>query len=125
MFDSLSEKLQEIIKKTSGNASLTEENISDTLREVRRALLDADVSLKVVKLFMSSLREKALGEEVIKGVNPSQQFIKIVHDELVNVLGKENTPHLFFLQKFHVAVAHLRIFLFPSKTKTPVPVRHH
>ncbi len=92
MFDSLSEKLQEIIKKTSGNASLTEENISDTLREVRRALLDADVSLKVVKLFMSSLREKALGEEVIKGVNPSQQFIKIVHDELVNVLGKENTP---------------------------------
>ena len=92
MFDSLSEKLQEIIKKTSGNASLTEENISETLREVRRALLDADVSLKVVKLFMSSIREKALGEEVINGVNPSQQFIKIVHDELVNVLGKENTP---------------------------------
>lgn len=92
MFDNLSEKLQDIIRKTSGNASLTEENMTDALREVRRALLDADVSLKVVKVFMSSLREKALGEEVLRGVNPSQQFIKIVHDELVNILGNENKP---------------------------------
>ncbi len=92
MFDNLSDKLQEIIRKASGNASLTEDNIQDALREVRRALLDADVSLKVVKIFMTSLREKALGEEVLKGVNPSQQFVKIVHDELVNILGKENTP---------------------------------
>lgn len=92
MFDNLSEKLQDIIKKASGNSSLTEENISDALREVRRALLDADVSLKVVKLFMTSLKEKALGEEVLRGVNPSQQFIKIVHDELVKVMGNENSP---------------------------------
>ena len=92
MFDNLSDKLQDIIKKASGNASLTEENISDALREVRRALLDADVSLKVVKLFMTSLKEKALGEDVLRGVNPSQQFIKIVHDELVNILGNENSP---------------------------------
>lgn len=92
MFDSLSDKLQEIIKKASGNSSLTEENISDALREVRRALLDADVSLKIVKQFMTSLKEKALGEEVLKGVNPSQQFVKIVHDELVNILGNENKP---------------------------------
>lgn len=92
MFDNLSDKLQEIIKKASGNSSLTEENMSDALREVRRALLEADVSLKVVKIFMSSLREKALGEEVLNGVNPSQQFIKIVHDELVNILGNENAP---------------------------------
>ena len=92
MFDNLSEKLQDIIKKASGNTSLTEENISDVLREVRRALLDADVSLKVVKLFMTALKEKALGEEVLNGVNPSQQFIKIVHDELVNILGNENSP---------------------------------
>ena len=92
MFDNLSDKLQDIIKKASGNSSLTEENITDALREVRRALLDADVSLKVVKQFMTSLKEKALGEEVIRGVNPSQQFIKIVHDELVNIMGKENSP---------------------------------
>lgn len=92
MFDNLSDKLQEIIRKASGNSSLTEENMQDALREVRRALLDADVSLKVVKIFMTSLKEKALGEEVLKGVNPSQQLIKIVHDELVNILGNENCP---------------------------------
>lgn len=92
MFDNLSDKLQEIIKKASGNATLTEENMTDALREVRRALLDADVSLKVVKIFMTSLKEKALGEDVLKGVNPSQQLIKIVHDELVNILGNENKP---------------------------------
>ncbi len=92
MFDNLSDKLREIIRKTSGNAVLTEDNISEALREVRRALLDADVSLKVVKIFMSGLKEKALGEDVLKGVNPSQQFIKIVHDELVSILGNENKP---------------------------------
>ncbi|MBE7704491.1 MAG: signal recognition particle protein [Cyanobacteria bacterium SIG29] len=92
MFDNLSDKLQEIIKKASGNTTLTEENMNDALREVRRALLDADVSLKVVKIFMTSLKEKALGEDVLKGVNPSQQLIKIVHDELVNILGNENKP---------------------------------
>lgn len=92
MFENLSDKLQEIIRKTSGNASLTEDNMQEALREVRRALLDADVSLKVVKAFMTSLKEKALGIEVLKGVNPSQQLIKIVHDELVNILGKDNSP---------------------------------
>ncbi len=92
MFDNLADKLQEIIRKTSGNSALTEENMSEALREIRRALLEADVSLKVVKQFMLSVKEKALGEEVIKGVNPSQQLVKIVHDELVNILGKENSP---------------------------------
>ena len=92
MFDNLSDKLQEIIRKASRNDTLTEENMSDALREVRRALLDADVSLKVVKIFMTSLKEKALGEDVLKGVNPSQQLVKIVHDELVNILGNENKP---------------------------------
>jgi len=92
MFDNLSDKLQDIIKKASGNASLTEENMADALREVRRALLEADVSLKVVKIFMSDLKEKALGEDVIHGVDPSQQLVKIVHDELVNILGNENKP---------------------------------
>ncbi|MBQ3641163.1 signal recognition particle protein [bacterium] len=92
MFDNLSDKLREIIKKVSGNSSLTEENMEEALREVRRALLEADVSLKVVKMFMTSIKEKALGEDVIKGVNPSEQLIKIVHDELVEILGQEQSP---------------------------------
>ena len=89
MFDSLSEKLQDIIAKTSGQSELTQENMQDALREIRRALLDADVNLRVVKSFISSIKDKAEGEDVIHGVNPSQQLVKIVHDELVQILGKE------------------------------------
>lgn len=92
MFDSLSDRLQDIIKKTSGNASLTEENMQETLREIRRALLEADVNLRVVKTFISKIKEKAEGENVLKGVNPSEQLIKIVHDELVEILGHETSP---------------------------------
>ena len=92
MFDNLSEKLQEIIKKTSGNSKLTEENMSDALREVRRALLEADVNLRVVKAFISSVKDKAEGEKVLEGVNPSEQLVKIVHDELIELLGHEQKP---------------------------------
>lgn len=92
MFDNLSEKLQEIIAKTKGQAQLSEENIQDALREIRRALLGADVSLNVVKSFISSIKDKAIGEDVIKSTNPSQTLIKIVNDELVALLGSEQTP---------------------------------
>lgn len=92
MFDSLSDRLQDIIKKTSANAALTEDNMQDALREIRRALLEADVNLRVVKSFISKIKDKAEGEEVLKGVNPSQQLVKIVHDELVELLGKELSP---------------------------------
>lgn len=92
MFDNLSERLQEIIKNTSGNATLTEENMSDALREVRRALLEADVNLKVVKSFISTIKDRAEGESVLTSVSPAQQLIKIVHDELANLLGKDNSP---------------------------------
>ena len=92
MFDSLSDKLQDIIRKTSGNDKLTEDNMSDALREIRRALLEADVNLRVVKSFVSSIKEKAEGENVVKGVNPAQQLIKIVNDELVNLLGGNHSP---------------------------------
>ena len=88
MFESLSEKLQNIIAKTSGQSELTPENMQDALREIRRALLDADVNLRVVKSFISNIKDKAEGEDVIHGVNPSQQLVKIVHDELVSLLGK-------------------------------------
>ena len=91
MFDSLSEKLQEIISKTRGK-ELTQDNMQEALREIRRALLDADVNLRVVKAFISSIKDKAEGEKVLEGVDPSQQLIKIVHDELVNLLGTELKP---------------------------------
>lgn len=92
MFDSLSDRLQDIIRKTSQTGALTEDNMQDALREIRRALLEADVNLRVVKAFISSIKEKAEGEDVLKGVNPSQQLVKIVHDELVELLGKEISP---------------------------------
>ena len=92
MFESLSEKLQDIIAKTSGQKELTQENMQDALREIRRALLEADVNLRVVKSFISNIKDRAEGEDVVHGVNPSQQLVKIVHDELINLLGKETKP---------------------------------
>ena len=92
MFESLSDRLQEIIKTTSGQSQLTEENISDALREVRRALLEADVSLKAVKSFISNIKDKAEGQEVLKSVTPGQQLVKVVYDELKDLLGGENKP---------------------------------
>ncbi len=91
MFDSLSEKLQGIISKTR-NQELTQENMQEALREIRRALLEADVNLRVVKAFVSSIKDKAEGENVLQGVDPSQQLVKIVHDELIEILGKEVKP---------------------------------
>ncbi|MBQ2610941.1 signal recognition particle protein [bacterium] len=88
MFDNLSEKLRNIVRAKE----LTQENMQDILREIRRALLDADVNLRVVKSFVASIREKAEGESIVQGVDASQQLIKIVHDELVKLLGKELQP---------------------------------
>lgn len=91
MFDNLSEKLQNIISKTRGQ-ELTQDNMQEALREIRRALLEADVNLRIVKAFISSIKDKAEGENVLQGVDPSQQLIKIVHDELVELLGHEAKP---------------------------------
>jgi len=92
MFDSLSDKLQDIIKRTAGQKELTQDNMQEALREIRRALLEADVNLRVVKAFISNIKDKAEGENVLAGVNPSQQLVKIVHDELIELLGKEVKP---------------------------------
>jgi len=92
MFDSLSQKLQEIISKTSKNAKLTEENMHDALREIRRALLGADVSLNVVKSFISNIKDKAQGQKVVDSTNPSQTLVKIVNDELTSLLGEKISP---------------------------------
>lgn len=89
MFDSLSASLQKIFKNLRGFGKLSEKNIQDALREVRLALLEADVNFRVVKDFIAQVREKAMGQAVLDSVTPGQQVIKVVHDELVNLLGGE------------------------------------
>ena len=89
MFESLSDRLSSVFRNISGRGKLSEDNIQEGLREVRLALLEADVNYKVVKTFVDNVREKCLGQEVVKGVSPAEQVIKIVHDELVELLGGE------------------------------------
>ncbi len=89
MFDSLSERLGRTVKQLRGQGRLSEDNIKDTMREVRMALLEADVALPVVKTFVDSVREKALGQEVLGSLSPGQALIKVVNDELVEVMGAQ------------------------------------
>ena len=91
MFESLSDRLQAAVNKIRGYGKITEDNINDITRELRLALLEADVNYKVVKEFIASVKEKALGEEVVKSLKPSEVFIKIVKDELVSLLGGEKS----------------------------------
>ncbi|MFB2975442.1 signal recognition particle protein [Microseira sp. BLCC-F43] len=92
MFDALSERLEAAWKKLRGQDRISQSNIQEALREVRRALLEADVNLQVVKDFIAEVEVKAQGAEVFAGVRPDQQFIKIVYDELVAVMGETNVP---------------------------------
>jgi signal recognition particle subunit SRP54 len=92
MFEALSDRLESAWKKLRGQDKISSTNIQDALREVRRALLEADVNLQVVKDFISEVETRAQGAEVIAGVRPDQQFIKIVYDQLVEVMGEENVP---------------------------------
>ncbi|MCR4666211.1 MAG: signal recognition particle protein [Desulfovibrio sp.] len=91
MFDSLSDRLNGVFRSLTGRGQLTEENIQAGLKEVRLALLEADVNFSVVKTFVDNIRGKCIGQDVLKGVNPGQQVIKIVHDELVSILGGDTT----------------------------------
>ena len=90
MFNNLNEKLQNIISKTR-TQELTQDNMQEALREIRRALLEADVNFKIVKEFIKVIEEKALGQDVLKSLTPGQQVIKIVKDELVALLGGEES----------------------------------
>ncbi|HWF19951.1 MAG TPA: signal recognition particle protein [Verrucomicrobiae bacterium] len=90
MFDALSSKLQNAFKNLRGLGKISETNVADSLREVRLALLEADVNFKVARDFIERVKTKALGQEVIQSVQPGQQIIKIIHDELVELLGSEN-----------------------------------
>tara|TARA_Y100001968_G_scaffold264715_1_gene253692 strand:+ start:412 stop:1860 length:1449 start_codon:yes stop_codon:yes gene_type:complete len=92
MFDELSDKFEDAVKALRGEATINENNIDGTLKQVRRALLEADVSLSVVKEFISEVREKAIGAEVVRGVNPGQKFIQLVHEQLIEIMGGVNDP---------------------------------
>ncbi len=92
MFENLSEKLERSIKVLKGQGKITEINVAETMKEVRRALLDADVSFKVAKEFTNKVKEEALGQNVINAVKPSELMVKIVHDELTKLMGGEQAP---------------------------------
>ncbi|MDZ7691730.1 MAG: signal recognition particle protein [Balneolaceae bacterium] len=89
MFEDLSSKLDKAVQSIKGEAKITDVNVAETVREIRRALLDADVNYEVAKQFTNRVKERTMGEDVLTAVNPGQQFTKIVHDELVNILGQE------------------------------------
>ena len=90
MFDNLTDRLSRTLRNISGRGRLTEDNIKETLREVRMALLEADVALPVVRDFINRVKERAVGHEVNKSLTPGQEFVKIVQGELVAAMGEEN-----------------------------------
>ena len=92
MFESLSDKLQSALHKMKGYGKITEDNINDVMKEIRLSLLEADVNYKVVKQFTNTVKEKALGQEVQTSINPGDLFVKIVNDELTELLGGESAP---------------------------------
>ena len=88
MFETLSQKLEAVFKKLRGHGKITEENVAESLREVRRVLLDADVNLQVAKQFIDNVQQRAIGQEVLSSITPGQQVIKIIYDEMVKLLGE-------------------------------------
>src|SRR5689334_23548378 len=95
MFDNLSDKLQRVFKNLRGEGKLTAENMESALREIRMALLEADVNFRVVKQLIENIKAKAMGEEVLTSLSPSQQVIKIVHEELIKILGSHESKLRF------------------------------
>ncbi|HGY5536151.1 MAG TPA: signal recognition particle receptor subunit alpha, partial [Prochlorococcus sp.] len=92
MFEELSARFEDAVKGLKGQAKISDTNVEAALKEVRRALLGADVSLQVVSEFVDEVRQKAVGAEVVRGVTPDQKFIQVVHEQLVEVMGGDNAP---------------------------------
>jgi len=92
MFENLSERLERSFKLLKGQGKITEINVAETLKDVRRALLDADVNYKVAKQFTDTVKAKALGQNVINAIKPSELMVKIVHDELTSLMGGDTAP---------------------------------
>ena len=98
MFENLTEKLQRAFKNLRGQGKLNEENMGEALREIRLALLEADVNVKVVKQFIDEIKAKAMGVEVMTALSPAEQVVKLVRDEMVEILGKETARLKFASQ---------------------------
>jgi signal recognition particle subunit SRP54 len=122
MFDNLSERLSLVVKRLRGEARLTDDNIQDALREVRLALLEADVALPVVKDFVAAVKEKAIGEEVVGSLTPGQALIGVVHRELASLMGGSATPLDFAVQP--PAVVLLAGLQGAGKTTTAAKLAH-
>jgi signal recognition particle subunit SRP54 len=101
MFESLSDKFDRAFKILKGHGQITEINVAETLKEVRKALLDADVNFKIAKQFTETVKEKALGANVLTSVSPGQLMVKIVHDELALLDGRQHAGDQFKEQSFH------------------------
>src|SRR5690554_1452705 len=97
-FESLSNRLQMALRRVTGRGKLTEKDIDEMLREIRLGLLEADVNLKVIRVFLANIKEQALGEKILKGLKPGQQVVKIVRDELTKAMG-QSTVGLNFKEK--------------------------
>lgn len=95
MFEALSDRLEDALRRVKGQHRISEGNVEETLREVRRALLEADVNFQVVRDFIDAVKDKALGQDVLKSLTPGQQIVKILHDELVGLMGSEKTDLRF------------------------------
>ena len=91
MFENLTDRLEKSFRLLKGQGRITDINIAETLKDVRRALLDADVNFKIAKQFTDTVKTKAIGQEVLKSINPSQMMVKIVHDELAELMGGDKT----------------------------------
>ena len=98
-FDSLTEKLQNVFKNLRSKGRLTEADVKEALKEIKRALLAADVNFKVVKEFIKNVQERAIGQDVMNGLNPGQMVIKIVNEELVKLMGSETTETISAINK--------------------------
>ena len=95
IFEGLSNKLQEAMKKLRGKGRVTEKDVKEMMREIKLALLEADVNFKVVKDFISKVSERAVGQDVLESLTPGQQIIKIVHEELIELMGSSNSKLTF------------------------------
>ena len=95
MFEMLTERLNGVFKQLRSRGRLSESNIDDAMREVRRALLEADVNYKVARSFIARVKERAIGQEVLKSITPGQQVVKVVHDELIALMGNQNAALQF------------------------------
>ena len=91
MFDQISDRFNSLLRNLRGLGKITDKNIEDTSREIRRILLEADVNITVTKNFVQKVKDRSIGTKVVKSIKPGEQFIKIIHDELVSLFGDQNS----------------------------------